>query len=120
MFRSNPTFPSLTENFIFGSIFKQSGYEATIKLNYEDVLQNYLSQLKATGKKSHFMQLEVAKAEVLDVRVVVNAMAEIRKSMFTSRWLCQKNNVWFKLIMFGLKKKEMIKKVSPGSLSSES
>ena len=80
-----------------------------------EVLQNYLNELKSRVKK-----LEVAKAEVLDVGVVVNAMAEIRKSMFTSRWLCQKNNVWFKLIMFGLKKKEMIKKVSPGSLSSES
>ena len=61
--------------------------------NYEEVLQNYLSRLKLTGKKSHFMQSEVAKAEVLDVRVVVNAMAEIRLSMFTSRWLHQKNNV---------------------------
>ena len=62
--------------------------------NYEEVLQNYLSRLKLTGKKSHFLHLlEVAKAEVLDVRVVVNAMAEIRLSMFTSRWLRQKNNV---------------------------
>merc|ERR1719222_861867 len=46
----------MTENFIFGSIFKQSGSKETIK-------------------KTHFMQLEVAKAEVLDVGVVVNAMA---------------------------------------------
>ena len=32
-------------------------------------------------------KLEVAKAEILDVGVVVNSMAEIRMSMFFSKWL---------------------------------
>ena len=35
-------------------------------------------------------KLEVAKAEILDVGVVVNSMAEIRMLMFSSKWLLRR------------------------------